>query len=349
MWAMIVKEFRQLRRDNRTLALMVVQPIVLLIVFGYAASFDVGTAPTVVVGARAESVASGVPEFFDVVETRPGEGRAEAADALRRGEFAAAIVADGGAPALLLDGSELFTARSAVAVMSRSPDAPAPEVLFNPDLETPPIMVPALAGLILVFIGTIVTSLGVVRERQAGTMEQLAVMPLRPRDVFIGKISPYFLVAAADLVIVLLAGIWIFDVPFEGSFLTMGLGSLLFLFVTLGLGVLISTVSENQGQAIQLALISLLPQVLLSGMIFPLEAMPAGISWIGYALPLTYFIDIARGVMVRGAPFDALLFPLGMLAFLGIAVFSLAVFRFRRDLAPAGAGTPEREASQKAA
>ena len=349
MWAMIVKEFRQLRRDHRTLALMIVQPIILLVVFGYAASFDVDTAPTLVVGPQAESVSGILPDFFDVTETRLDEGRAEAVDALRRGEFSAAIVADRGAPVLLLDGSELFTARSAVTLASRVPDAPQTEVLFNPDLETPPIMVPALAGMILVFIGTIVTSLGVVRERQAGTMEQLAVMPLRPRDVFIGKIAPYFLVAALDLLIVLMAGLWIFDVPFEGSFVTMGVGAILFLFVTLGIGVLISTVSENQGQAIQLAIISLLPQVLLSGMMFPLEAMPTAIRYIGYALPLTYFIDIARGVMVRGAPFDSLLLPLGMLALLGLAAFSLAVLRFRRDLAPAGEATPESSATAEAA
>jgi ABC-2 type transport system permease protein len=349
MWAMIVKEFRQLRRDRRTLALMIVQPIILLVVFGYAASFDVETAPTLVVGAQAESVSGMLPEFFDVTDTRPEDGRAEAIDALRRGEFSAAIVAEVDAPVLLLDGSELFTARSAVTLVSQVPDAPEPEVLFNPDLETPPIMVPALAGMILVFIGTIVTSLGVVRERQAGTMEQLAVMPLRPRDVFVGKIGPYFLVAAIDLLIVLLAGIWIFDVPFEGSFVTMGVGAILFLFVTLGIGVLISTVSENQGQAIQLALIFLLPQVLLSGMMFPLEAMPTVIRWIGYTLPLTYFIEIARGVMVRGAPFDSLLMPLGMLALLGLAAFSLAVLRFRRDLAPAGEATPDGGATAEAA
>ena len=349
MWAMIVKEFRQLRRDRRTLALMIVQPVLLLVVFGYAASFDVESAPTFVVGPQAEAVAEQLPDFFEVTETRPDEGRAEAVDALRRGEVSAAIVADQEAPVLLLDGSELFTARSAVTLVSRVPDAPKPEVLFNPDLESPPIMVPALAGLILAFIGTVVTSLGVVRERQAGTMEQLAVMPLKPRDVFVGKVSPYFLVAAIDLVIVLIVGTWVFDVPFEGSFLTMGIGALLFLFVTLGLGVLISTVSENQGQAIQLALIALLPQVLLSGMMFPLEAMPGAIRWIGYTLPLTYFIDIARGVMVRGAPFDSLLVPLGMLALLGLVVFSLAVLRFRRDLAPAGPATHEDAPAAEAA
>ena len=112
---------------------------------------------------------------------------------------------------------------------------------------------------------------------------------------------------------------------------------MLFLFVALGMGVLISTVSENQGQAIQLAMMTLLPQILLSGMIFPLESVAIGVRWIGYLLPLTYFVQIARGVLVRAAPFDALLVPMGMLLVLGIAVFALSVLRFSRDLAPSGA------------
>ncbi len=120
--------------------------------------------------------------------------------------------------------------------------------------------------------------------------------------MFLGKIAPYFTVAALDLVIVVVAGRLLFDVPFRGSLLVFGLGSLLFLFVTLGLGVLISSVSESQGEAIQLAIMMLLPQVLLSGMIFPLASMATGVRWIAYVLPLTYFVDIARGVMLRGAP-----------------------------------------------
>jgi ABC-2 type transport system permease protein len=160
-------------------------------------------------------------------------------------------------------------------------------------------------------------------------------MPLSPRDVFVGKIAPYFLVAAFDMVVVLTTGWLLFDVPFNGSIWLLALGALLFLFVTLGTGVLISTVSENQGQAIQLALMTLLPQVLLSGLIFPLESMAAGVRWIGYLLPLTYFNQIARGVMLRGAPFEALILPLGLLTGLGLVVFGLAVLRFRAELAPA--------------
>ncbi|MGH2736370.1 MAG: ABC transporter permease [Actinomycetota bacterium] len=336
MWALIVKEFRQLRRDHRTVAMMIVMPLLLLIVFGYAASFDVRKVSAIVVGPEAERASGRLPGLFEVTDVRPGEGRAEAEAALREGEAVVALVT-GGEPEVLVDGTELFSARAVVTALrgADAPNAPPVDVLFNPDLETSAVMVPAIAGMILVFIGTLITSLGVVRERQAGTLEQLAVMPFRPRDVFVGKIAPYFVVAAVDLAIVVTAGILLFDVPFEGSVATFALGAVLFLFVTLGLGVLISSVSENQGQAIQLALMSLLPQVLLSGMIFPIESMAAGIRWIAYLLPLTYFIDIARGVMVRGAPIDSLVFPLGMLGVLGTAVFGLAVLRFRRDLAPA--------------
>jgi ABC-2 type transport system permease protein len=208
-------------------------------------------------------------------------------------------------------------------------------VLYNPELKTSYIMIPGLCGVILVFIGTIITSLGVVRERQTGTLEQLAVMPLRPRDVFLGKITPYFVVACLDLAIVLAIGVAVFGVPFRGSYAVFGLGALLFLFVTLGLGVLISSVSENQGQAIQLSVMVMLPQVLLSGLIFPLSSIAIGVRWISYILPLTYFNEISRGVMLRAEPIGPLWQPFVFLALLGLIVFTLASLRFRGFLAPA--------------
>jgi ABC-2 type transport system permease protein len=342
MWAMAMKEFRQMRRDRRTLAMMIVQPVLLLVVFGYAASFDVDQVKTVVVGPRAGQVAAALPQRLDVVQVSSGHGRQDAVDALRDGEAVVAVVtADAGQPQVLVDGADLFSARSVVTELRGRPELPAPEVLFNPGLKTSAIMVPGLMGVVLVFVGTIATALGVVRERQSGTLEQLAVMPFRPRDVLGGKLLPYLGVAVVDLAVIVAVGVLLFDVPFAGSPLVFALGALLFLFVTVGTGVLISTVSETQGQAIQLALLTMLPQILLSGLIFPLQAMAAGVRWIGYLLPLTYFVQVARGVMVRGAPFDALLFPLGMLAVLGLAVFGLSIVRFRRDLAPAG---PRRDA-----
>jgi ABC-2 type transport system permease protein len=306
-------------------------------VFGYAASFDVSEVPTVVTGPEAERAADALPDPFEVERVAPADGEAEARETLRDGDAVVGIVADPAAPVALVDGSELFSARTAVEAFARAGEQiPGLEVkvLFNPELETSAIMVPGLAAMILLFVGTVITSLGVVRERQAGTLEQLAVMPLRPRDVFVGKIAPYFLVASVDLAVITIAGVLLFDVPFNGSVWVLALGALLFLFVTLGLGVLISSVSQNQGQAIQLAILLLLPQFLLSGLIFPVEAMAAGVRWISYGLPLTYFIEISRGVFLRGAPLEALAQPMLLLGVLGMVVFGLAVLRFRRDLAP---------------
>ena len=361
MRAMIVKEFRQLRRDRRTLAMMIVMPILLLVILGYAASFDVSDIPTVVAGPGADVAATALPKSFQVAATYTaptGAATAWAHDELRDGHAAVAIVTAGagGGPLILVDGSQLFTAQAALrqfaaqrsgataAASTADPGRGAAavanatvQVLYNPQLKTSYIMIPGLAGVILVFVGTVITSLGVVRERQAGTLEQLAVMPLRPADVFLGKIVPYFAVAVVDLVIVLAVGVAVFGVPFRGSFAVFGLGALLFVFVTLGLGVLISSVSQTQGQAIQLAVMTLLPQVLLSGLIFPLTSIVIGVRWIAYLLPLTYFTEISRGVMLRAEPIGSLWPPFVYLALLGAAVTGLAIWRFRAFLAPGAA------------
>jgi ABC-2 type transport system permease protein len=380
VWAMIVKEFRQLRRDRRTLAMMIAMPVLLLVVLGYAASFDVSSISVAVAGPQASAVAARLHPPFDVVSTQTTQSRSWAQDQLRDGKAVVAVVTGGPRPVVLVDGTQLFAARAALTALASHSAGPAQsaqaqsaqaqsarpqsarlqsarlqsapgaepavpataalqvEVLYNPELTTSDIMIPGLAGVVLVFIGTIITSLGVVRERQSGTLEQLAVMPLRVRDVFLGKILPYFVVAAADLAIVLVVGVVIFGVPFRGSLAVFGLGALLFLFVTLGIGVLISSVSQNQGQAIQLAVMTLLPQVLLSGLIFPLSSIVAGVRWIAYLLPLTYFNEISRGVMLKAEPIAALWQPFVFLTVLGAVVVTLAALRFRQYLAPARAG-----------
>jgi ABC-2 type transport system permease protein len=353
MWAMIVKEFRQMRRDRRTLAMMIVLPILLLVVLGYAASFNVSSIPIALAGPQSAALASALPAVpcgsscsFAVVSSDPTAGRSWAQDQLRDGHAAVAVFG-GRAPTVLIDGSQIFTAQATLTALSklrlaaagRALPSPRVTILYNPKLKTSDVMIPGLAGVVLVFIGTIITSLGVVRERQSGTLEQLAVMPLRPRDVFLGKIVPYFGVAAVDLAIVLAVGIAVFGVPFRGSPLVFALGALLFVFVTLGLGVLISTVSQNQGQAIQLAMMTtMLPQVLLSGLVFPLSSIAAGVRWIAYLLPLTYFNEIARGVMLRAEPIGPLWQPFVLLAVLGLVIVTLAILRFRSFLAPATPG-----------
>ena len=340
MWAMVVKEFRELRRDRRTMAMMIVLPVLLLVVFGYAANFKVHDIPVVVVGPGAGHAAALLREpTFHVTEVDPAAGESAAEARLRDGKAVAAVVTGGASPLVLLDGSQLFSAQAAEAALARlapaaGPAAPRVRILYNPGLATSWVMVPGLAGLILVFIGTLITSLGVVRERQAGTLEQLAVMPFRAWDVIAGKIAPYLIMAAIDLVLIIVIGMGVFHVPFAGNVGTFALGAALFLLVTLGMGILVSTVSQNQGQAIQLAFMIVLPQVLLSGLIFPISSMAAGVRWISYVLPLTYFIEISRGVMLKAVPISGLWEPLGLLALLAVVVLGLAITRFRRDLAP---------------
>jgi ABC-2 type transport system permease protein len=363
--AMILKEFRQLRRDRRTLAMMIFMPVLLLVVLGYAARFDVTSVPVVVAGPSANAVAPQLPRPFTVVRTDTSAGESWAQDQIRDGHAAVAVVS-GARPLVLIDGSQLFTAQTAERALAAANlgtatgaaaapgnttgttttgttttttaaaavSSAAVRVLYNPDLKTAYVMIPGLAGVVLAFIGTVITSLGVVRERQSGTMEQLAVMPLKPSDVFFGKLVPYFCVALADLALVLIVGVAVFGVPFRGSALVFGLGALLFVFSTLGIGVLISSVSQNQGQAIQLAIMVLLPQILLSGLIFPLSSMVAGVRWIAYILPISYFIDITRGVMLKAQPLTSLWEPFTYLTVLGVVVVVLATLRFRTLLAP---------------
>jgi ABC-2 type transport system permease protein len=355
MWAMVAKEFRQLRRDRRTVAMMIVLPVVLLVVFGYAANFDVHQIPTVVVGPGARQAAASLRPPFHVTAVDPAAGASTARARLQDGQAVVAVVTGASGVDVLMDGTQLFSVQTAEGALARLSAARAgraageagagaagaggspvrQQILYNPRLTTSWVMVPGLAGLILVFVGTLITSLGVVRERQAGTLEQLAVMPLRARDVIVGKIAPYLMVAAVDLTAIVLIGMGLFGVPFTGNVATFALGAALFLLVTLGMGVLISTVSQNQGQAIQLAFMIMLPQVLLSGLIFPVTSMAAGVRWISYVLPLTYFIQISRGVMLKATPISALGQPLALLALLAVVVLGLAIIRFRRDLAPA--------------
>jgi ABC-2 type transport system permease protein len=334
MRAMIVKEFREVRRDRRTLAMLIALPLLLLVIFGYAANFYVDAVKTAVVGPAAAQVAASLPDFFDVTVVDDQQTAADARTLLQAGTVTVVFVATPGSPQVLVDGSNLFAAQSTIAVLNKASSGVQPQILYNPSLDTSWVMVPAIIGLILAFIGTIVTSIGLVRERETGTLEQLAVMPIRPSQVILGKIAPYFVVAAVDMVIVTVLGIVLFHVPFNGNPFVFAAGGALFLFVVLGLGVFISTVSQTVGQAIQTAFFFMLPQILLSGMIFPLDAMAAGVRWIGYLLPLTYFTMISRGVMLRGAGLASLWLPFTILTVMALVVFLGATARFRRSLAP---------------
>jgi ABC-2 type transport system permease protein len=430
MRAIVLKEFQELRRDRRTLVLLIAMPLLLLVIFGYAANFTISHLEVAVYGpatSKAIALIRANPNFkdhVDLVATDRGGSSADAHNELRDAAADVAIYATTGSGGALdaqvyIDGSNLFAAQSARTVFAQAqqqiaqqaaaaqakaaaaaqiaadaaateqaakssgmlgatgdqPGAAAPgtgaagtgaaspgadaaaagqpsaptlavTTLFNPDLKTSWVMIPGIIGLILTFIGTIITSIGLVREREAGTLEQLAVMPLKPSAVVLGKISPYFLLACVDMALITVLGLWLFGVPFAGDPLIFIVGAALFLFVVLGLGVLISSVSKTTGQAIQLAFMVLLPQILLSGMIFPLQAMAAGVRWIGYILPLTWFTEISRGVMLRGAGWNTLWLPLVILAVMAVVIFGLAVVRLSGSISPA---KPKRHARAHAA
>lgn len=210
-------------------------------------------------------------------------------------------------------------------------------VLFNPDLETSWVLLPGLAGLILGFICVVIMSIGLVREREAGTLEQLAVMPLSPGAIIAGKITPYFAIAGFNLTLITILTTTFLDAPFHGSVGLYALAGFLFLGVVLGIGLLISSLSENTTQAVQLSLLTTIPQVLLSGLIFPLEAMATPIRWIGHILPLTWFSKAAQGIFLRGTSLQEIALPLGILCLMALIIFSSATLRMSRLLRNGGA------------
>ena len=336
---MMQKEFRELRRDRRTMAMIIVFPLLLLIIFGYAATFNVDSVPTAIVGPTAQQAAdqglsAQSADLFDIVIVDPSGTSDTAQDLLRDRKAQVAIATDTQPPTVFIDGSSLFSAQAASAAFARLGDQVTVKILYNPDLATSWVLIPPLIGYILMFIGTVVTAIGLVKERENGTLEQLAVMPLSPTSVILGKVVPYFIVAAIDLIVVTVLAMILFHIPFVGSVLLYGAGAGIFLFVVLGVGVLISTVSQNTGQAIQLAIFFLVPQILLSGMIFPLSAVPWAIRWLAYVFPLTYYTIISQGVVLRGAGFDSLWPQFLILTAMAAFVFSAAVLRFRSDLTP---------------
>ena len=251
---------------------MVGLPIMLLVIFGYAARYDVANIDTIVVGPDAppspptSTPSTRWPPWTPAAPAHGGGSTAQSGAQI-------AIVTGSTPNLMLIDGTELFVAQSA---LRRLPAATVPQIMFNPSLSTANVMVPSLIGLILLFIGTVITSLGVVREREQGTLEHLAVMPLRPMDVTIGTIASTSS-WPLDMALVTTRASCCSACRSAGSPVLFVAFGLVFPFVVLGLGVAISTVSKSQGEAVQLAIMALLPQVMLSGMIFPLASMAGGV------------------------------------------------------------------------
>ncbi len=340
IWTVIQKEFIQTFRDRRTLMMTLSMPIIQLLLFGYALNMSVDHIPTIVANQSRDSAsqayvdAAVVSGYFDVVEYVSSqaeviraidEGRAQAGIVIPP-DFSAHVERGDAQVLFLVDGSDLFTSQSAYNAAIIIAEAHATEVLmkkversglavegtsflpldalvrilYNPDMKTLWFIIPGMCAMLLQTQSIVLTATAVVREREMGTIEQLLVTPIRPVELMLGKIAPNILLAMLNLLTVLAIGIFGFGVPFQGDFWLFLWLAFLYVFSGLGLGLLISTLSQNQRQTQQLIMVMMMLGVVLSGFMFPREAMPVLLRLAGNLFPLTYFIPISRGIITKG-------------------------------------------------
>jgi ABC-2 type transport system permease protein len=365
--AIVAKEFIQLRRDRLTFAMMVGIPIIQMTLFGFAINGDPKSLPTAVVaheqGPFTRSVVRALENtgYFRVVEPSVGEREADAMLAEGRVQFVVTIPAGfarallrGEQPALLLEADATDPAATGNAIgavqqlatralrhdlvgaVATAPPQPPFEWRihrrYNPEGVTQYNVVPGLMGVILTMTMIMMTALGVTREVERGTMENLLATPVQPLEVMVGKIAPYIAIGYVQVTIILLAAKYVFDVPFAGSLPTLLLGVLAFIAASLTVGITISSVARNQMQAMQMTFFFFLPSLLLSGFMFPFRGMPGWAQVIGEALPLTHFLRFIRGVMLKGNDWPALWPHLWPLLLFTLVVLAIGLKRFRRTL-----------------
>jgi ABC-2 type transport system permease protein len=367
------KEFIHVLRDIRTLAVVIVLPVLMLILYGYAINLDVRHLRTAILdedrtSASREFICSlQHNEYFDMVLYL---GRPEEADmVLARGGAKLVFViprgfgrdvASGKRPQVqaLIDGSDSTTATIAQSYVSgflqtisvdyaRRQAARAglpaerlampfdfqPRVWYNPEMKSTYFIVPGLIAVILMQISALLTSLTIVRERERGTIERLVVSPIMPHELMIGKIVPYVIIGFADVLLVLAAGRLLFGVPLRGSVVLLLVHSAVFLFASMGIGLLISVIARTQLVAFIAAILgTMLPSVLLSGFMFPISAMPQVLQYLTYLIPARYFIVILRGIFLKGTGPEVLWKPTLSLIVFGLIAIAVSVRRFQKKL-----------------
>jgi ABC-2 type transport system permease protein len=368
--AVFRKEVRQTVRDRRIMFLLVVAPLIQTVVFGFAVNFDVDRVPTVVVDrdgtAESRDHARRLLADGTLLRTLAARSAAEAEHDIDDWRAAAAVILpDGlaadlaaGRPAeiqVVLDGTDPNRATIASGAVSRyfgevgerlarerlaAAKAPplaqitlTPRVAYNPSLDTAPYMVPGIAAMLLLIVTTLTTAMGLAREREMGTLEQVLVTPIRPLYLLVGKMAPFVVIGLVDVALLLAVGTWLFDVPLRGNLLVVVVGTLLYLMTTLGVGLLVSTVSKSQQQSFLGGFLFALPAILLSGVMTPIRAMPAWLQAVTWANPVRYYAEVMRMTLLRGGGFVDLWPQLLALALLGGAILATAANRFHRRLA----------------
>lgn len=365
-FAMLVKEFLQLGRERTTFAMMIAVPLLQLILFGYAIDTNPRHLPTAVLardnGPQARAVLSAIQAtgYFDIVSGAQSD--AEVDRLIHAGEVLFVIeiprgfgrdIRRGQRPELLViaDATDPTASANAIAALDgvartalrhdrASPAARPGETPFevvvhrryNPALETSLNIVPGLMGTILTLTMVIFTALAVTREIERGTMENLLSLPIRPVEVMVGKIAPYVLVGGVQVALILAAARLLFDVPVEGSLVLLLLLTTLFVVANLAVGYTFSTIARTQLQAMQMAIMFFLPSLLLSGFMFPFLGMPRWAQWLGEVFPLTHFLRIVRGIMLKNAGYADLSGEVLALGAFTLAAMAVAAARFRQTL-----------------
>ena len=369
--AILKKEFRQIRRDPLSLGLLVFVPAMLLSLYGYALSFDVKHIRIAMLDedrtpeSRAFQDSLFQNQYFDKIATltRPAEanewldrGRVRAVLVIPRGYAKALARGDTASVQALVDASDANTASTTIGYLEALADRMSrkvrleavtrmgtplslpivslePRIWFNPELQSAKFLIPGLIGLLLMLSGVVATSVSIVREKERETMEQILVSPIRPEELILGKLLPYVVVGVGTMITVLLLGYVLFDIVIKGSYFLLGLTTLLFLFAALGMGVLISTITRTQQMAFQVAVLSsMLPAIILSGFIFPIQNMPLPIQAISHLVIPRYFVAALRQIILKDASFmDVLPHLIGLLV-LGILFTLLAAWRLRKTI-----------------
>ena len=371
LMALLVKEFLQMRRDRLTVAMMLGFPIIQLLLFGFAINTDVKHLPTIVFDQSMQQdsrdllsslESSGYFDIKDVaknyqeVSSAVDSGKSKVgiiippdfSDSLRHGRSAAVQV--------IVDASDSMAASSAISAAQMIGQIKSQEILlrkiqgysghvinspydvrirpwYNPDFVSAFYMVPGIMGTILTMTMIMITSMAIVRERERGTLEQLIVTPMKNWELMLGKIIPYSVVGYVQMTVALLVGILVFDVPTRGSLILLyGLTSL-FILASLSLGILISTVTKTQMQAMQLSFFVFMPSILLSGFMFPRDAMPLFFKLLGNLLPLTFYLEILRGILLKGVGVSVLWQPILALVLYIAITLTISIKKFQKKIA----------------
>jgi ABC-2 type transport system permease protein len=356
--AVALKEFRHLRRDDLSLAMVFGIPFLMTLLFGYAINNDVRHLPAGVVDAADTSASrlllsqAQATRVIDIIERYLSVADLERAMAVghisvgifipadfenrlqRRDRPLAQLLIDGSDPVVQGAARGLmllpFSVPGAVSVSGSS--AFEMRVYYNPERRSPVFIVPGLCGVILNLTMVLFTAVAIVRERELGNMELLIATPIKGLELMIGKISPYMLIGFAQATIIILLGVWLFDVPIRGSLVDFYIGVGLFVISILTLGLVISTIASNQFQAFQMTFMSFLPQLLLSGFMFPFEGMPIPAQWLGELFPLTHFLRIVRGIVLKDADMVLMIQDAWPLVLFFVIFLGLATLRFRKRL-----------------